>query len=281
MPCLLCSKVNHLSAHTTHIPPSGRPPIPPEVPSSRPPQSPRWAPCVIQKCTVGKVGTGRRRNAIWTWRRAAELSWLRRWRRATTWPRRHQEEGFQVQETAKSGIQPTKETSQQEAGKRAPRDRWGCVLGAQPCPPACRPPGHTPAALLSASLWAPLSQVAPCPPLASFLKATTSLKAASPPSPPPWPPSWGSHPPSSWLRGGSPSSWVVLLGCSHLLEWVRWTVQLSSGVQSCLTIYNPMGCSTPGLPVHHQLPELLKLMSIESVLPSNYLILCHPLLLLL
>ena len=35
-----------------------------------------------------------------------------------------------------------------------------------------------------------------------------------------------------------------------------------------------------GLPVHHQLPELLKLMSIESVMPSNYLILCHPLLLL-
>ena len=42
-----------------------------------------------------------------------------------------------------------------------------------------------------------------------------------------------------------------------------------------------MDCSTPGLPVHHQLPELLlKLMSIESVIPSNHLILCHPLLLL-
>ena len=40
-----------------------------------------------------------------------------------------------------------------------------------------------------------------------------------------------------------------------------------------------MDCSTPGLPVHHQLPELLKLMSIESVMPSNHLILCHPLLL--
>ena len=38
-----------------------------------------------------------------------------------------------------------------------------------------------------------------------------------------------------------------------------------------------MDCSTPGLPVHHQ---LLKLMSIESVMPSNHLILCHPLLLL-
>ena len=41
-----------------------------------------------------------------------------------------------------------------------------------------------------------------------------------------------------------------------------------------------MDCSTPGLPVHHQLPELLKLMSIESVMPSNHLILRHPLLLL-
>ena len=36
----------------------------------------------------------------------------------------------------------------------------------------------------------------------------------------------------------------------------------------------------PGLPVHHQLPEFLKLMSIESVMPSNHLNFCHPLLLL-
>ena len=36
----------------------------------------------------------------------------------------------------------------------------------------------------------------------------------------------------------------------------------------------------PGLPVHHQLLELLKLMSITSVMPSNHLILCRPLLLL-
>ena len=40
-----------------------------------------------------------------------------------------------------------------------------------------------------------------------------------------------------------------------------------------------MDCSTSGLPVHHQLRSLLKLMSIESVMPSNHLILCHPLLL--
>ena len=40
-----------------------------------------------------------------------------------------------------------------------------------------------------------------------------------------------------------------------------------------------MDCSTPGLPVHHQLRSLHKLMSIELVIPSNHLILCCPLLL--
>ena len=41
-----------------------------------------------------------------------------------------------------------------------------------------------------------------------------------------------------------------------------------------------MNCSRPGLPVHHQLPESTQTMSIESVMPSNHLILCCPLLLL-
>ena len=41
-----------------------------------------------------------------------------------------------------------------------------------------------------------------------------------------------------------------------------------------------MNHSTPGLPVHHQLWSLPKLMSTESVMPSNHLILCCPLLLL-
>ena len=40
-----------------------------------------------------------------------------------------------------------------------------------------------------------------------------------------------------------------------------------------------MDCSTPGFPVHPNSWNLLKLMSIESVIPSNYLILCLPLLL--
>ena len=40
-----------------------------------------------------------------------------------------------------------------------------------------------------------------------------------------------------------------------------------------------MDCSTSGLPVLHCLPELAKLVSIESVMPSSHLILCRPLLL--
>ena len=33
------------------------------------------------------------------------------------------------------------------------------------------------------------------------------------------------------------------------------SVQFSSVVQSCLTLCDPVNHSTPGLPVHHQLPE--------------------------
>ena len=53
----------------------------------------------------------------------------------------------------------------------------------------------------------------------------------------------------------------------------------SSVAQSCPALCNPMNCSTPGLPVHHQLLEFTQLMSTESVMPSNHLILCCPLLL--
>ena len=41
-----------------------------------------------------------------------------------------------------------------------------------------------------------------------------------------------------------------------------------------------MDCSTPGFPVLHISQTLLRFMSIESVMPSNHSILCHPLLLL-
>ena len=41
----------------------------------------------------------------------------------------------------------------------------------------------------------------------------------------------------------------------------------------------PCTYSTPGLPVHHQLPEFIQTHVHESVMLSNHLILCHPLLL--
>ena len=36
-------------------------------------------------------------------------------------------------------------------------------------------------------------------------------------------------------------------------------VQFSSVAQSCLTLCDPTDCSTPGFPVHHQLPELTQI----------------------
>ena len=56
--------------------------------------------------------------------------------------------------------------------------------------------------------------------------------------------------------------------------------QIRSVAQSCLTLCDPMNRSTPGLPIHQHTQSSLRLMSIESVMPSSHLILCHPLLLL-
>ena len=53
--------------------------------------------------------------------------------------------------------------------------------------------------------------------------------------------------------------------------------KFSSVAQSCPTLCDPMNRSTPGLPVHHQLPEFTQ----THVMPSSHLILCRPLLLLL
>ena len=47
-------------------------------------------------------------------------------------------------------------------------------------------------------------------------------------------------------------------GCCLLQKSTRFShihIQFSSVAQSCPTLCDPMNCSTPGLPVHHQLPE--------------------------
>ena len=48
---------------------------------------------------------------------------------------------------------------------------------------------------------------------------------------------------------------------SSLLNNLFWrsSVHFSSVTQSCLTPCDPMDCSTPGFPVHHQLPELAQI----------------------
>ena len=58
------------------------------------------------------------------------------------------------------------------------------------------------------------------------------------------------------------------------------TICCCSVAQSCPTLCSPRDCSTPGSLSFTISGILLKPMSIESMMPSNYLILCHPLLLL-
>ena len=64
-----------------------------------------------------------------------------------------------------------------------------------------------------------------------------------------------------------------------MVVWGGFSVQFSSVAQSCPTVCDPMDCSTPGLLSITNSRSLLKLMTIESVMPSNHFILCRPLLL--
>ena len=66
----------------------------------------------------------------------------------------------------------------------------------------------------------------------------------------------------------------------NLHVWLLSSVQFSSVAQSCLTLCDPMNCSTPGLPVHYQLPEFTQThvhWVSDAIQP---LILCRPLFLL-
>ena len=51
-------------------------------------------------------------------------------------------------------------------------------------------------------------------------------------------------------------------GGMHAESDMEMYIQFSSVTQSCLTLCDPMDCSAPGLPVHHNSRSLLKLMSI-------------------
>ena len=69
---------------------------------------------------------------------------------------------------------------------------------------------------------------------------------------------------------------MCVLSPCNLISYFPCSVQFNSVAQWCPTHCNPMNQSKPGLPVHHQLPESTQ--TVESVIPSNHLILCHPLL---
>jgi len=55
----------------------------------------------------------------------------------------------------------------------------------------------------------------------------------------------------SWARNRN--RWMLVI--RKRKQCPRLSVQFSSVPQSCPTLCNPMNYSTPGLPVHHQLPE--------------------------
>ena len=82
----------------------------------------------------------------------------------------------------------------------------------------------------------------------------------------------------------SPLSSKIPFSSSLSLETTERPIASQSISQfSCsvdLTLCNPMDCSMAGFPVHHQLPDLAQTHVHESVMPSNHLILSHPLLLL-
>ena len=111
------------------------------------------------------------------------------------------------------------------------------------------------------------------------------------------------HPSSWWCHPAISSSVIPFSSCPQSLpasesfpmsQSFSWGGQ-STGVSalasflpkntqgwspSHLTLCDPMNCSTPGFPIITNSQSLLKLRSIESVMPSNHLILCHLLLLL-
>ena len=95
---------------------------------------------------------------------------------------------------------------------------------------------------------------------------------------------WNSHPILSYEINSQKlvncSPLPLALTNDSLLNSVQSLSRVRLFAAPCPTLCSPMDCSTPGLPVHHQLPKFTQIMSIESVMPSNHLILCRPLFLL-
>ena len=72
-----------------------------------------------------------------------------------------------------------------------------------------------------------------------------------------------------------PSSQSYGFSSSHVWIWV----QFSSVAQSCLTLYDPKNCSSPGLTVHRQLPKFTQThvyWVCDAIQPSHPLLLPSP-----
>ena len=75
----------------------------------------------------------------------------------------------------------------------------------------------------------------------------------------------------TWMKSPSFSMSYFLLqrNCQLPCKNTKSFFWCCSVTKSCPTLCNPMDCSTPGFPVLHYLLSLLKLMSIELVIPLN------------
>ena len=71
------------------------------------------------------------------------------------------------------------------------------------------------------------------------------------------------------------SFWLIFTSKAlfyHVILGFQCSVQFSSVTQSCPTLCDPRDCSTPGLPVHHQLPEFIQThvhWDGDAILPSH------------
>ena len=84
---------------------------------------------------------------------------------------------------------------------------------------------------------------------------------------------WNRH---DWISGHGETRSLALPVVYVTNSCIRYPALV---VQSCPALCNPMSCSTSGFPVLRSW-SLLKFMSLVLTMPSNHLILCHPLFLL-
>ena len=90
-----------------------------------------------------------------------------------------------------------------------------------------------------------------------FFKSTLKFVQSRTERPPAWSTIYRSHP----LSIDTISCLIYSTHRARVKEWktqrgkFSCRLQFSSVAQSCLTLCDPMNCSMPGLPVHHQHPE--------------------------